>query len=140
MNAEGIFTISDGYEPGHVEMFYGNGRDGMPTTLGTLEIGDLMAELTVNGEWSFTIDGTSYDKPHEITPEIEAMIREEFNDNIEWDNNNWFEIFVYEKNAEGKWESTEDYGIWEGTVGPTPDEMRSLLADSIAEHETQKDA
>lgn len=110
-----VLRAVDGYKPGHIPEFYGNGY----TTLLTLAPetpanGDLSVELAVTGGWRFIIrrddGGTSritgdYRKPHDLTPEVEALIADTSDGDsiffdghehlIEWMSNNWFEWFVF---------------------------------------------
>lgn len=140
------FTLAEGYEPGHIEMFYGNNL----TDLATLEPenpkdGDFRAMYTVNGEWRFRLTGNGEETltdPGDITPELEALLKGDgrmdgatfiyrgVKTTIEWVNNNWFEVFVdvYEG---GEWVE-HGFELDEGpNVGPTPEEMRLVLEESI---------
>ena len=150
------------YEPGHVEMWYGQGL----TVLGTIRQGEveklptpgeIMVEFCVNGEWEFIIKAIDkdsipndlvslagrYNTPDDITPEIEEIIKGEgrFDDatfthngikyNIEWIYNNWFEIFTYVYNGNDTWDQLDDGELVECDLGPTPEEMVTLVEDLL---------
>lgn len=144
-------VLESGYEPGHVEMYYGYDY----TLLGTFYPcdpnapgeGDYKAEFIVNGVWRFNLtkvadknDYIEFNQPHEITPEIEKIIKgtsdadsvvydnEEYT--LEWFNNNWFEVFVFQF-LKGQWEQVSDGEIAEEDGGPTAERMEALLEESI---------
>ena len=141
----------DNYQPGHIEMFYGNDL----TVLGTLgkespKEGDRMAEFTINGNWKFVLtsdenDATyigDYYETEQITPKIEAAIIDSVDaqtlyiDNkkyeIDWINNNWFEIFLYEYTEKNQsYDQINDGEMCENLVAPDEENMRKILQATI---------
>lgn len=105
------------YEPGHIAMFYGNGRHDIAMVEPTnAQDSSTRAIYSVNGEWRFQLHGinqsgellpsvTHYCRnSDEITPSLEAAIANTMDGDditwegaryrIEWMFNNWFEIFI----------------------------------------------
>lgn len=139
-------VIEPAYEPGHVSMYYGQGLVTLAELLpeGPPEEGDYLAEIVVNGDWRFTFISPEHSidfwKSDQITPKVESLIyhsfdadKVEYNGNfyeIQWTNNNWFEIFVYQY-SNGEWYNLDEGILVDFDLGPTTAEIQTILEEAI---------